>query len=127
MDMLDHILTTAVGAKASDIHINVGLPPMMRVNTVVQPLEGFPIVDVSTAEGLLRAMLSEEERWSGFMKLRDADFSYHIPGVSRFRVNAHFQKGGIAIAFRTINDRIRPMSELNLPEAIQKLTNLPRA
>lgn len=123
--MLDQILTTAVQNKASDIHINVGMPPMMRVNTIVQPMP-MPIIDKQGAEQLARQMMNNDERWDAFQKLRDADFSYAIPGVSRFRVNAHYQKGGIALSFRTINDKIRPMADLCLPEAIQKLTNLPR-
>lgn len=124
-NILTDILTTAVRSKASDIHINVGLPPMMRVNTVVTPMQ-FPVIDTKTAESLIRQMLPEPERWEAFIKLRDADFSHAIPGVSRFRVNAHYQRGSIAIAFRTVNDTIRPMADLNLPDAIQRLTDLPR-
>jgi twitching motility protein PilT len=124
MSMINDILRAAVQNKASDIHINVGLPPLIRVNTVVTPTD-FPIVTAEGAERLLRDILPEH-RWKGFQELRDADFSYEIPGLSRFRVNAHYQRGSIAMAFRTINDKVRKIEELFLPEIVHKLTHLPR-
>lgn len=124
MSLVNDILRNAVAAKASDVHINVGLPPLIRVNTVVTPTD-FPIVTPEGAERLLREIM-EEKRWEGFGKLRDADFSYEIPGVGRFRVNAHYQRKSIAIAFRTINDKVRQIEQLFLPEICSKLTYLPR-
>jgi twitching motility protein PilT len=123
---LDDILKAAIAVKASDIHFNVGLPPMFRVNTVVEPAAQFPIVDAATIERLTRHMIRDEARWAHFLKLRDADFGYRIPQVSRFRVNAHWQRGSIALSFRSINDKVRRLEELNLPEVITKLTNIPR-
>jgi len=67
-----------------------------------------------------------EKRWPAFEEVRDADFSYEIPGLGRFRVNAHWQRGGIAMAFRTINDKVRPIEQLLLPEIVNRLTYLPR-
>jgi len=126
MTHLDQILTAAFAQKASDIHLNVGLVPMFRIHTVVLPTE-FPHVDAAAVEAMLRHMLKgDADRWAHFQKLRDADFSYKIDGVGRFRVNAHYQRGNIALSFRTINDRVRPISELNLPDVIHKLTHLPR-
>lgn len=124
MSLLNDILRNAVQAKASDVHINVGLPPLIRVNTVVSPTD-FPIV---TPEGALRLLkeVMDEKRWDDFQKLRDADFSYEIPGVGRFRVNAHYQRKTVAIAFRIINDKVRQIEQLYLPEICSKLTYLPR-
>ena len=68
----------------------------------------------------------EERRWDDFQKLRDADFSYEIPGLGRFRVNAHYQRKSVAIAFRIINDKVRQIEQLFLPEICSKLTYLPR-
>ena len=67
-----------------------------------------------------------EKRMEAFLDKRDADFSYEMPGLARFRVNAHFQRGTIAMAFRVITDKVRPLDELNLPEVINRLTYLPR-
>jgi twitching motility protein PilT len=124
MSLVNDILRTAVQNKASDVHINVGAPPLFRIHTVVQPSD-FPIVTPEGAMRLLKEILSEK-RWPHFEQLRDADFSYEIPGVGRFRVNAHFQRNTIALAFRTINDKVRPIEQLFLPEICNKLTHLPR-
>jgi len=124
MSLLNDILRSAVAAKASDVHINVGAPPLFRVHTVVTPSD-FPIM---TPEGTVRLAkeMMNEKRWKEFEEHRDSDFSYEIPGVSRFRVNAHFQRNTVALAFRTINDKIRPIEQLFLPEIVSKLTYLPR-
>jgi twitching motility protein PilT len=122
--MIDDILRAAVSTKASDVHINVGLPPMFRIHTVMQPSD-FPIATPDGSQRLLKEILPEK-RWADFEVRRDADFSYEIPGVGRFRVNAHYQRGSIALAFRTINDKVRPIEQLFLPEICNKLTYLPR-
>jgi twitching motility protein PilT len=124
MSLLHDILRNAVAAKASDVHINVGLPPMFRIHTVLKPSD-FPIVTPEGVTRLLKEMLPEK-RWPHFDELRDADFSFEIPGVSRFRVNAHYQRNTIALAFRTINDKVRPIEELFLPDIVHRLTYLPR-
>lgn len=124
MSLLDDILRAGVAAKASDVHINVGLPPMFRIHTVIKPSD-FPIVTAEGVTHLLKGILPEK-RWPGFEELRDADFSYEIAGVGRFRVNAHYQRNTIALAFRTINDKVRPIEELFLPDIVNKLTYLPR-
>ena len=126
MQLINDILTAAVKAKASDVHLNVGLVPMFRINTIVDVAPGFPILDGPTLEQIAKFLMPEEERYAGFLKLRDADFSYSIPGLSRFRVNAHFQRNAIAFSFRTINDKVRALTELYLPEIIHRLTNTPR-
>src|SRR4051794_38431705 len=125
MSLINDILRTAVQNKASDVHINVGAPPLFRVHTVVQPSD-FPIVTPDGAMRLLKEILPEK-RWPGFEELRDADFSYEIPGVGRFRVNAHYQRNSIAIAIRTINDKVRPIEQLFLPEIVHNLPPPPRA
>jgi twitching motility protein PilT len=122
--MVNEILRAAFNAKASDVHINVGLPPMFRIHTVMQPSD-FPIVTPEGSVKLLKEILPER-RWPEFEQRRDADFSYEIPGVGRFRVNAHYQRLTVGIAFRTINDKIRPIEQLFLPEIVNKLTYLPR-
>jgi twitching motility protein PilT len=122
--ILNDMLRNAVAAKASDIHINVGSPPLFRVHTVVTPSD-FPIVTPEGAERIAREMMNDA-RWAEFQQKRDSDFSYEIPGLSRFRVNAHYQRNTVALAFRAINDKIRPIEQLFLPEIVSKLTYLPR-
>ena len=124
MSLINDILRNAVQAKASDIHLMVGSPPLFRIHTVMTPSD-FPIV---TPEGSMRIAkeLLGDKRWTEFEKDRDFDFSYEIPGLGRFRVNAHYQRTSVAMAFRTINDKIRPIEQLLLPEICNKLTYLPR-
>jgi twitching motility protein PilT len=106
------------------VHINVGSPPLFRIHTVVQPSD-FPVVTREGAERLAKEMM-DDKRWADFEEHRDSDFSYEIPGVSRFRVNAHYQRNTVGISIRTINDKVRPIEQLFLPEIVKKLTYLPR-
>jgi twitching motility protein PilT len=124
MSFLNDMLQAAVAAKASDVHINVGAPPLFRIHTVVTP-SNYPIITREGAERLAKEMMSEK-RWKDFEEHRDSDFSYEIAGVGRFRVNAHYQRNSVALAFRTINDKVRPIEQLFLPEIVKKLTFLPR-
>jgi twitching motility protein PilT len=124
MSQLNDILRNAVQAKASDIHINVGSPPLFRIHTIVTPSD-FPIVTPEGAVRIAKEMMNDA-RWAEFQEKRDSDFSYEIPGLSRFRVNAHYQRNTVALAFRAINDKIRPIEQLFLPDIVHKLTYLPR-
>ncbi|HYO10134.1 MAG TPA: PilT/PilU family type 4a pilus ATPase, partial [Tepidisphaeraceae bacterium] len=87
----------------------------------------FPIVTPEGAERICRDIMgNDEKRWKEFQEKRDSDFSYAIPGLSRFRVNAHYQRNSVALSIRTINDKVRPIEQLFLPEIVHKLTHLPR-
>jgi len=70
--------------------------------------------------------MGNDRRWAEFEEKRDSDFSYEIPGLGRFRVNAHYQRNTVALAIRTINDKVRPIEQLLLPEIVNRLTYLPR-
>ncbi len=124
MSLINDILRAAFDAKASDIHLAVGQPPLFRVNTVMTPSD-FPLMTPDGVQRIARELMNDKQ-WAAFEELRDADFSYEIPGLGRFRVNAHFQRKTIALAFRTINDKVRQIEQLFLPEIVQKLTYLPR-
>src|SRR5690606_16415508 len=100
MSLINDILRAAFDAKASDIHLAVGQPPLFRVNTVMTPSD-FPLMTPDGVQRIARELMNDKQ-WAAFEELRDADFSYEIPGLGRFRVNAHFQRKTIALAFRTI-------------------------
>ena len=121
---IDTILKTAVANDSSDIHIIAGHPPMVRVHTQMTPLD-YPVI---TPEGALRILqhIANEDQLKRFQEHKDSDFSYAVPGLGRFRVNAHMQRGSIGIALRAIKDKIPPLARLNLPPIIEKLTYLPR-
>lgn len=126
MDMnVDDILRIAMEADASDIHMVAGHPPMVRIHTRMQPVDGYDVITAEGSMALLKHMASPEQM-ARFEKLKDVDFSYAVEGLGRFRVNAHLQRHGIGIAMRSIKEEIPPLSSLNLPEIIGKLTYLPR-
>ena len=118
------ILKAAADAKASDIHIVAGHPPLMRVHTVVTPMD-YPVV---TPESALRIFeqVAPASAIETFKTVRDADFSYEVPGLGRYRVNAHVQRKTVAMAFRAIKSKVPPLAQLNLPDVITRLTYLPR-
>jgi twitching motility protein PilT len=118
------ILRTAHEHDASDIHLISGHPPMMRVSTVVTPMD-YPIISSDTAESFFEEMTDDVQRRS-FDELKDIDFSWEVRGLCRYRVNAHKQRDTIGLALRAIKTVVPPMEQLNLPDVIARLTYLPR-
>jgi len=118
------ILAEAIKHVASDVHINVGLPPILRKNTELVDMD-FPVVSNEHAKEMVLGMLGPE-RFKKFETIRDADFSTMLDDGHRFRVNAHYQRGTIAIAFRLITNQIPTLDDLHLPQIVRDLTALPR-
>ncbi len=123
MQLVD-ILRTANEQEASDIHLVSGHPPMIRVNTVMTPLD-YPALTVDTLQTTLEEITNDGQQ-RRFKDAQDLDFSYEVSDLNRYRVNAHMQRGGIGIALRLIKTKVPPMEALNLPEVISRLTYLPR-
>ena len=121
---LKDILHTADKHDASDIHLISGHPPIMRVHTVMTPMD-CPILTSNSVEEALSQMINEAQR-SRFEENLDLDFSYEEPGLGRYRVNAHYQRASIGLAMRIIKTEVPPLEDLNLPEIISRLTYLPR-
>ncbi len=121
---LETICKAATQLGASDIHLIAGHVPMARIHTVMTPLD-YPVITAESALRMLGQMASDEQMKT-FESIGDVDFSHHMPGLSRFRVNGHSQRGTVGIAMRAIKEEIPPFSSLNLPEVIARLTYLPR-
>lgn len=121
---LQQLLTRALEIKASDLHIVSGHRPHYRINTVLAPTDEA-VIPRDVVERMVREMIGPE-RFEAFLSRRDADFSTSVPGVGRFRVNAHFQKEEIGIAFRAIPNRVPKLDELNLPPVVSRFADLPR-
>jgi twitching motility protein PilT len=124
MATINDILKTALDNKASDIHIVVGQPPLIRLHTQMTPMD-YPVVTAESANRMLKDILAEQ-RIAAFQEKRDADFSHELPGFGRFRVNAHYQRNTVAMAFRIITDKVRQLDQLGLPDVVSRLTYLPR-
>ena len=119
------ILTEAVEKEASDVHINVGLRPIIRVNTELVETD-FPTITDEDAREILISLIGQD-KFNIFDERRDFDFSTSITDPDqRFRVNAHYQRDTIAISFRLISDRVPTIEELNLPEKVKEFAELPR-
>lgn len=121
---LNDYLFDAIRAGASDLHITVGLPPMVRVNGEVEPLD-YPPLTANVTRELVYDILSNDQR----QRLEndwELDFSYTLPRTARFRVNVYFQKGSLGAAFRTIPQEALSLDKLGLPKAVEDLTGKPR-
>jgi len=118
------ILKMAQEQDASDVHLITGHVPMMRVHQVMVPME-HPVLTAELTRSMVEYMASKEA-FAKFDQIKDSDFSFAAPGLARYRVNAHVQRGTSGIAMRTIKTRVPPLAALNLPEVIARLTYLPR-
>ncbi len=121
---VEDILRTAQEHNASDIHLVSGHPPMMRVNTVITPMD-YPILTPESVRSALAKMVKPEQL-AVFDEVKDLDFSFEVPNLSRYRVNAHSQRQCIGMALRSIKTKVPALEDLNLPEVISRLTYLPR-
>ena len=125
MPDLNELLADVLTGPASDVHLVPSLPPLLRIHTTLEPAEGFPPLTAEHTEQFVRMMIND----TMFAKLetnRDIDFSHKLGDLGRFRVNAHYQRGEIAIAFRAIPDQVPALSTLNLPSIIESFVDLPR-
>ncbi|MBM3281591.1 MAG: type IV pilus twitching motility protein PilT [Candidatus Harrisonbacteria bacterium] len=120
---LKELLLTTAKQNASDLHLSVGRHPSIRVDGKLLPLENVPIITPELNEGLLGAMLTDEQK-KKFLTERELDFSYSFEDKARFRVNAFFQKGFLAAALRLIPAKIRTMEDLSLPPILHDFTKL---
>ncbi|MFZ0034548.1 MAG: type IV pilus twitching motility protein PilT [Sedimentisphaerales bacterium] len=124
MTRVKTILTEAIKKKASDVHINVGMPPVYRKNTELVEMD-FPAVSNEDVKEMVIEMVGPD-RFKKLEEKKDLDFSTTIDGGHRFRVNAHYQRETIAISFRVIPKHIPSIDDLNLPPIAKGLTDLPR-
>lgn len=118
------ILENVIEHGASDLHINVGMPPTLRRNTELTELD-FPAISNEDAREMVLSMIGPD-RYKKFEENKDLDFSTNLDDGHRFRVNAHFQRDTIAIAFRVIPNQIPLIDDLHLPPIVKELTDLPR-
>ncbi len=121
---LSDIFRSAQQQSASDVHLIAGHPPMMRVHTVMTPMD-YPVLTREGMEKIVESMTNEKQR-EMFKQNMDLDFSFEMPGISRYRVNAHVSRNGIGLSLRAIKTKVPPLADLNLPEVISRLTYLPR-
>jgi twitching motility protein PilT len=118
---LDALLGAAVRAGASDIHLKLGRPPLVRLDGAVTPLEG-PELTEEDLDSCLRALTAiAPQRYEAFQQTGELDIAYTGPDLPRFRVNAFRQRGATSFALRVIPRRVPQFTDLGLPEGVARL------
>ena len=108
---LDQALMAMVEAGASDLHLTVGAPPIIRTSGSLRPLDGFVQLTAAALQRSLYAVLTQKQRETFETEL-ELDFAYAVRGVARFRVNLYQQRDSIGAGFRVIPYEIKPLEDL---------------
>jgi twitching motility protein PilT len=114
-----------VEKQASDLHLWVPSPPVLRIDGVLTPLDQFPPIDPKKAEAVFKNITTPEQKKT-FQEQKELDFAYSIPGLARLRVNAMSQRGTISLAFRLVPFEVPTIDKLVLPQICKKLALRPR-
>ncbi|HSX43104.1 MAG TPA: type IV pilus twitching motility protein PilT [Candidatus Saccharimonadales bacterium] len=122
---IEILLEEVVKKKASDLHLQVGLPPMLRVDGSLAPVTGADILTEESVETLIFAILDEDQKQI-LLKDKEFDFSFAFGDLGRFRVNAFHERGNLAAALRLIPSEIRTIEQLGLPPIVSKFADYPR-
>ncbi len=123
MDIAE-LLAFSVKHNASDLHLSAGLPPMIRVDGDIRRIN-VPVLDHKTVHELVYDIMNDKQR-KDYEEFFEVDFSFEIPGLARFRVNAFNQDRGAAAVFRTIPSKIQSLEELNCPSVFKTICDNPR-
>ncbi|MCZ0928310.1 MULTISPECIES: type IV pilus twitching motility protein PilT [Halomonadaceae] len=123
MDITE-LLAFSAKQNASDLHLSAGLPPMIRVDGDIRRLN-VPAMDNSEVRRLIHDIMNDRQR-RDYEEHLEVDFSFEVPGVARFRVNAFNQARGAGAVFRTIPNQVLSMKTLGLGEVFERLSMLPR-
>jgi twitching motility protein PilT len=119
------VLIETVTQHASDLHLTAGVPPTIRQRGRLVRLEDYPSLTPEDTREFIYSILSTEQR-RRFENDLQLDFAYVVPGRARFRVNAYFQRGAVAAAFRLIPSVITSIDDLGLPSVVHELARRPR-
>jgi twitching motility protein PilT len=122
---IEVLLEEVVKRKASDLHLQVGLPPMLRVDGSLVPVTGADPLTDETVETLIFAILDEDQKQI-LLKDKEFDFSFAFGDLGRFRVNAFHERGNLAAALRLIPNEILTIEQLGLPPVVTKFADFPR-
>ena len=121
---ISELLAFSVKNKASDLHLSAGLPPMIRVHGDVRRIN-LPPLEHKDVHGMIYDIMNDGQR-KQFDEVLEVDFSFDLPGLARFRVNAFNQDRGAAAVLRTIPSRVLSLEELQAPRAFAEFSGRPR-
>jgi twitching motility protein PilT len=117
---LDRLLEMAVEAGASDVHLKAGSSPKVRLRGSLAPFGSKSALSAELLKNWALTMLGKE-RFLKFQQDLEIDFAYQVPGVARFRVNAHHQRGAVGMVMRVVPSVVRSVVELQLPEVLHEI------
>ncbi|MBO3278297.1 type IV pilus twitching motility protein PilT [Pseudomonas schmalbachii] len=123
MDITE-LLAFSAKQGASDLHLSAGLPPMIRIDGDVRRIN-LPALDHKQVHSLIYDIMNDKQR-KDFEEFLETDFSFEVPGVARFRVNAFNQNRGAGAVFRTIPSKVLTMEDLGLGETFKRIADVPR-
>ncbi len=123
MDITE-LLAFSAKQGASDLHLSAGLPPMIRVDGDVRRIN-LPPMEHKQVHALIYDIMNDKQR-KDFEEFLETDFSFEVPGVARFRVNAFNQNRGAGAVFRTIPSRVLSMEDLGMGEVFKRISDVPR-
>ena len=122
---IETLLEEVVKRTASDLHLQVGLPPTLRVDGRLSPIQGVVPLTEEIVEGMVYSLLDEEQKQI-LLRDKEFDFSFAFGNLGRFRVNAFHERGNLAAAMRLIPNEIRTVEQLGLPKILNNFTTYPR-
>ena len=123
MDITE-LLAFSAKQGASDLHLSAGLPPMIRVDGDVRRIN-VPAMDHKQVHALIYDIMNDKQR-KDFEEFLETDFSFEVPGVARFRVNAFNQNRGAGAVFRTIPSKVLTMEDLGMGQVFKDISSVPR-
>ncbi len=122
---IETLLEDVIRKKASDLHIQVGLPPMLRIDGALLPVAGLEPLSEDQVERLVFAILDQDQQQI-LLKDKEFDFSFAFGDLGRFRVNAFHERGNLAAALRLIPNEILSTQELGMPAVVDTFSEYPR-
>lgn len=122
---IEVLLEEVIKRKGSDLHLQVGLPPIVRVDGALAPLPTYQPLTEKDVEVLVFGLLDEDQKQI-LLRDKEFDFSFAFGDLGRFRVNAFHERGNLAAALRLIANEIRTIEQLGLPPIINKFAEYPR-
>lgn len=122
---IETLLEEVIRKKASDLHLQVDLKPMLRIDGSLTPVPGFGVLDEEAVEKLVFAILDEDQQQI-LSKDKEFDFSFAFGDLGRFRVNAFHERGNLAAALRLIPDEIQTIQSLRMPAIVSNFADYPR-
>jgi len=123
MDITE-LLGFSVKQGASDLHITAGMPPLIRVDGDMRKIN-VPAMDHKEVHGLIYEIMTDKQR-KDYEQFMETDFSFEVPGLARFRVNAFNQNRGAAAVFRTIPSKVLSMEQLGMGQVFKQISDLAR-